>query len=72
MSAHRSKRTEGESHFICVCKVLSPSGWIHHVETSIPNGSILGPWGGLSQADSVAMLSNTLCDNPMSSSALLS
>lgn len=54
-----------------VCKRLSPSGCMyHHVETSIPDDSVLGP-GGVSQADSVAGLSNPPCHDPTSSSVLL-
>lgn len=54
-----------------VCKLLSPSGCMyHHVETSIPDDSVLGP-GGVSQADSVARLSNPPCHDPAPSSALL-
>lgn len=54
VSAHCSKRSEGESHSTHACQLLSPSGCMYHrVETSIPDDSVLGP-GGMSQADSVA------------------
>lgn len=69
MSAHYRERTGGESHSIHVCKLLSPLGCIHHVDTPIPKGSVLGGPGGLSLADSVAMLSHVPCRDPLSSSA---
>lgn len=69
---HTAAREARKSRIPPACvQVLSPSECMyHHVETSIPDDSVLGP-GGVSQADSVAGLSNPRCHDPTSSSVLL-